>query len=78
EHVTIRTNIAILDGGAWASSFCRQLGIRVPKASIRSSILSVSPCAGSLPDALHTSAVSVTRRREGGHTLAISGRARVD
>ncbi|MBY2907752.1 NAD(P)/FAD-dependent oxidoreductase [Rhizobium leguminosarum] len=78
EHGTIRTKIAVLAGGAWASSFCRQLGIRFPQASIRSSILSVSPGASSLPDALHTSAVSVTRRRDGGHTLAISGRARVD
>ncbi|ANK88939.1 MULTISPECIES: NAD(P)/FAD-dependent oxidoreductase [unclassified Rhizobium] len=78
EHGTIRTKIAILAGGAWASSFCRQLGIRFPQASIRSSILSVSPGAPGLPDALHTSAVSVTRRGNGGYTLAISGRGRVD
>ncbi|MBX5217650.1 MULTISPECIES: FAD-binding oxidoreductase [unclassified Rhizobium] len=78
EHGTIGTKIAILAGGAWASSFCRQLGIRFPQASIRSSILSVSPGALGLPDALHTSAVSVTRRGDGGYTLAISGRGRVD
>ncbi|NKF30770.1 FAD-binding oxidoreductase, partial [Pseudomonas sp. BGM005] len=78
EHGTIRTKIAILAGGAWASSFCRQLGIRFPQASIRSSILAVSPGASGLPDALHTSAVSVTRRGDGGYTLAISGRGRVD
>jgi len=34
--------------------------------------------AGTLPDALHTTAVSLTRRGDGGHTLAISGRGRVD
>ncbi|MEK1861298.1 MAG: FAD-binding oxidoreductase [Rhizobium leguminosarum] len=78
EHGTIRTKIAILAGGAWASSFCRQLGIRFPQASVRSSILSVSPGASGLPDALHTSAVSVTRRGDGGYTLAISGGGRVD
>ncbi len=78
EHGTIRTKTAILAGGAWASSFCRQLGIRFPQASIRSSILSVSPGAIGLPDALHTTAVSVTRRGDGGHTLAISGRGRLD
>ena len=33
---------------------------------------------GSLPDALHTAPVSLTRRSSGGYTLAISGRARVD
>ncbi|GAA3103305.1 FAD-binding oxidoreductase [Rhizobium viscosum] len=78
EHGTIRTTTAILAGGAWASSFCRQLGIRFPQVAIRSSILAVSPGAIGLPDALHTAAVSVTRRADGGYTLAISGRGRVD
>ncbi|MBB3135343.1 glycine/D-amino acid oxidase-like deaminating enzyme [Rhizobium pisi] len=78
EHGTIRTRTAVLAGGAWASAFCHQLGIRFPQASIRSSILSVSPPAAALPDALHTSAVSATRRGDGGYTLAISGGGRVD
>ena len=78
EHGTIRTRVAVLAGGAWASSFCHQLGIRFPQASIRSSILSVSSPTSALPDALHTSAVSATRRGDGGYTLAISGGGRVD
>ncbi|MBA8879607.1 NAD(P)/FAD-dependent oxidoreductase [Phyllobacterium myrsinacearum] len=78
ETGTIRTKTVVMAGGAWASSFCRQLGIRFPQASVRSSILSVAPGAGDLPDALHTSDVSITRRGDGGYTLAISGRARVD
>ena len=77
EHGTIRTKVAILAAGAWASSFCRQYGIRFPQASIRSSILSIAPGAP-LPDALHTAQVSITRRGSGGHTFAISGGARVD
>ncbi|MCP3467369.1 FAD-binding oxidoreductase [Bradyrhizobium sp. CCGUVB23] len=78
EHGTIRTRVAILAGGAWSSSFCHQAGIRLPLASIRSSILSVSAGTKGLPDALHTAAVSVTKRGDGGYTLAISGRGRVD
>lgn len=78
EHGTIRTKLAVLSGGAWASSFCRQYGIRFPQASIRSSVLAVEPGAEEIPDALHTARVSVTRRGNGGHTLAISGRGRVD
>lgn len=78
ENGPIRTRIAILAGGAWASSFCRQLGVRLPMASIRSSILAVSPGAEGLPDALHTAAISATRRGDGGYTLAISGRGRID
>ena len=76
ERGTIRTKTAVMAGGAWASSFCRQLGIRFPQASVRASILAVSEAAG-IPDALHTARVSLTARK-GGHTLAISGRARVD
>ena len=78
EQGVIRTKVAILSGGAWASSFCRQLGIRFPQATIRQSILSVGAGAGNVPDALHTAGVSVTRRGDGGHTVAISGRGRVD
>ncbi len=78
ESGTIRTKVAVLAGGAWTSSFCRQLGLRFPQASIRSSILAISAGAEGLPDALHTAGVSVTRRSNGGYTLAISGRGRVD
>jgi len=78
EAGTIKTRTAVLAGGAWASSFCRQLGIRFPLATVRQSIVRVSPVAQRLPDALHTARVSVTRRSDGSYTLAISGRGRVD
>jgi glycine/D-amino acid oxidase-like deaminating enzyme len=78
EAGVIKTRTAVLAGGAWASSFCRQLGIRFPQASIRQSILSVSPVEHRLPDALVSANVSATRRSDGRYALAISGRARVD
>ncbi len=78
EKGTIRTRTVVLAAGAWASAFCRQVGFRFPQASVRASILSVGPSNQDLPDALHTAAVSVTRRGDGGYTLAISGRGRVD
>lgn len=78
ERGTIRTPCAVVAGGAWAGSFLHQIGIRFPQLSVRSSILSVAPGAEGLPAALHTAAVSVTRRGDGGHTLAISGRSNVD
>jgi glycine/D-amino acid oxidase-like deaminating enzyme len=78
EKGTIRTKVAVLSAGAWASSFCRQLGIRFPQATIRQTSAAISAGAGVLPDALHTTAISLTRRSDGGHTLAISGRGRVD
>ena len=78
EKGRVRTRRAVLAGGAWAASFLHQRGIFFPQASVRSSILSVMPGAEGLPAALHTAAVSVTRRGDGGHTLAISGRASLD
>ncbi|WP_233342914.1 FAD-binding oxidoreductase [Burkholderia cepacia] len=78
EHGTIRTKIAVLSGGAWASTFCRQLGIRLPQATIRSSVMSVSLRRGTLPDALHTSGITITRRGDEAYSLAISGLAKLD
>jgi glycine/D-amino acid oxidase-like deaminating enzyme len=79
EKGTIRTQVAILAGGAWASSFCRQLGVRFPQACVRQSILAVASNGKALPDVLCAPGIAVTRRGDGGiHTLAISGRGRVD
>ena len=78
EKGTISTPLAIMAGGAWASSFCHQLGVRFPQAAVRQSILAVGTGGLSLPDAFFTKSISITRRGDGAHTLAISGRARVD
>ncbi|WP_199260851.1 NAD(P)/FAD-dependent oxidoreductase [Paracoccus binzhouensis] len=78
ERGRIRAGTVVMAGGVWAGSFLHQLGLAFPQASVRSSILSVMPGARDMPDALHTAAVSVTRRGDGGHTLAVSGRANVD
>jgi len=78
ERGSVRTPIAIHAGGAWASSFCRQLGIRFPQATVRQSALAVTGGLEALPDALYTADVAVTRRVDGTYNLAISGRGRVD
>ncbi|WP_066263174.1 NAD(P)/FAD-dependent oxidoreductase [Hydrogenophaga flava] len=78
EAGVIKTKTAVLAGGAWASSFCRQLGIRFPQATVRQSLLSVSPVEQGLPDVLFSADVSVTRRSDGRYALAISGSGHVD
>lgn len=78
ERGTIRTKQVVMAGGAWASTFCRQIGISFPQSAVRSSILSLMPGANELPPALHTAGISVTLRGDGGHTLAVSGMANVD
>ncbi|RVU35229.1 FAD-binding oxidoreductase [Hwanghaeella grinnelliae] len=78
ERGTIRTPMVVQAGGAWASSFCRQLGIRFPQASVRQTILAVGTGPLKLPDAFYSKSISITHRGSGCHTLAISGRAKVD
>jgi glycine/D-amino acid oxidase-like deaminating enzyme len=78
ESGTIKTRIAVLAGGAWASSFCNQLGVRFPVATIRQSIVRLSPVEQQLPPAVTSPRVSITRRPDGHYVLAISGRGRAD
>jgi glycine/D-amino acid oxidase-like deaminating enzyme len=78
ERGTIRTRLVIQAGGAWASSFCRQLGIRFPQATVRQTMLAVGTGALELPDAFFSKSISITNRGDGCHALAISGRAKVD
>jgi glycine/D-amino acid oxidase-like deaminating enzyme len=78
EAGTIKTRTAVLAGGAWASSFCRQLGIRFPSATVRQAIVRVAAVQDALPDALAAPGIAVTRRSDGSFNLSISGRGRVD
>jgi glycine/D-amino acid oxidase-like deaminating enzyme len=52
--------------------------VRFPLATVRQSIVRVSPLEQRLPDALAAPGVAVTRRGDGSYILAISGRGRVD
>lgn len=78
EAGVIKAGTVVHAGGAWASSFCRQLGVRFPQATVRQSIVRSAPVKQPLPHTLHTTGVSLTRRSDGSYTLAISGRGRVD
>jgi len=78
EAGTIKTRTAVLAGGAWASSFCNQLGVRFPLATIRQSIVRLAPVEQQLPAALTSPRVAITRRPDGHYVLAISGRGRAD
>jgi glycine/D-amino acid oxidase-like deaminating enzyme len=78
EAGTIKTRTAVYAGGAWGSSFCRQLGIRFPAATVRQSIVRMAPARQRLPDAVAAPGVAVTRRGDNSCVLAISGRGRLD
>lgn len=77
EKGLIRTGAVLCAGGAWASAFCRRHGISFPQASVRASILRTEP-APNLGEALYTPECALTRRLDGGYTLAISGKATLE
>lgn len=78
ERGVIRTKIAVLSAGAWASSFCYQYNIRFPQATVRQTVMAVGPGKDILPPAMHSERISMTRRGDGGYTLSISGSGKVD
>ena len=77
EKGAIRTAQVVMAGGAWASSFCRQHGIRFPQATVRATVVSVDG-ARDVPDALFTPDNAITKRANGRVTLAVGGRGELD
>lgn len=49
ESGTIRTKTVVMAGGAWASSFCNQLGIRFPQAAVRAPFYPSHPALVACP-----------------------------
>jgi glycine/D-amino acid oxidase-like deaminating enzyme len=78
ERGTIRTSAVLCAGGVWASMFCRRHGIRFPQAGVRS----VSFCTTAAPPVteanMYTTDVALRRRLDGGYTVGVPGRGRLD
>lgn len=76
EKGVIKTRRVVLAAGAWASSFCRQIGLRFPQASGRATVALLEDVAG-VPDALRLDDLALSRR-PAGLALAIPGRGHLD
>jgi glycine/D-amino acid oxidase-like deaminating enzyme len=77
ERGRIRAGAVVCAAGAWASAFCRNHGLGFPQACVRATILRTAP-GPELPEALYTPDCALTRRLDGGYTVAISGKARLE
>jgi len=77
EKGYIATDAVLCSAGAWASAFCHSLGISFPQASVRQTALRTRP-APNIGEAIYTPDCALTRRLDGGYTLAISGRANLE
>lgn len=77
EKGYIRADAVLCAAGAWASRFLRPHGISFPQAGVRQTALRTKPMEN-IGEAIYTSDFSITRRLDGGYTLAISGKATID
>ena len=78
EQGTIRTPSVVLAGGAWASMFLRHHGVSLPQASIRATSFRTAPLPEVVTGGLSTPKFTLRRRLDGGYTIGLSGRGRLD
>ncbi|HEY4250423.1 MAG TPA: FAD-binding oxidoreductase [Roseomonas sp.] len=78
EAGRIRTQAVLCAGGAWASMFCRRHGIRLPQAGVRSTAFFTTPAAAVTEGGLSMPGAVIRRRLDGGYTIAIRGRGRLE
>ena len=71
EKGTVRTQAAILAGGAWSTLFCRPLGISLPQIAVRGSVLSTGPAPEVTKGTLWSPDFALRRRLDGGYTMAL-------
>jgi glycine/D-amino acid oxidase-like deaminating enzyme len=78
ERGTIRTAAALCAGGAWASMFCRRHGISFAQAGVFATACRTEPAPEVTLGGVGSPGFSIRRREDGGYTLAMSGRGRVE
>ena len=78
ERGTIRANAVLLAGGAWASMFCRRHGVSLPQAGVRATAFSTGPAPEVTAGGLSTPGLTIRRRLDGGYTVALRGRGRLE
>jgi len=78
EKGLIRTGAVLCAAGAWASRFCRQHGISLPQAGVRSTAFSTTAAPEVIKGGLSTPGFVIRRRLDGGYTVSIRGRGRVE
>lgn len=75
EHGKLKTNVAVLSGGVWSSTFCRRMGIRLPQLKVLGSVMRTAPIEGGPEGAFGTTGFSFRKRADGGYTIAHRGGA---
>lgn len=78
ERGTIRTRRVLCAGGAWTSMFCRRHGIAFPQAGVFATACRTAPGPLVSDRAVGSDGFSFRRREDGGYTVAMRSRGRVE
>ncbi|MGH1413038.1 MAG: NAD(P)/FAD-dependent oxidoreductase [Pelagimonas sp.] len=73
EKGAIKAPRVVLAGGAWSSLFLRRHGVSIPQLSVKASVAATSPVPEVMSSAGASEGLALTRRRDGGYTLAPGG-----
>ncbi len=78
ELGAIRTQAVVCAGGAWSSMFCRRHGVELPQSGVYATSMRTGPTAEVLSGGLKVGGLALCRRLDGGFTLGLSGRGRLE
>ncbi len=78
EKGRIRTPRVLCAAGAWTSLFCRWHGIDFPQSGVRATAFATQPGPALFGGGLSTPGFTARRRLDGGYTVAIRNRGRIE
>lgn len=78
EKGRIRTPRVLCAAGAWTSLFCRWHGIDFPQSGVRATAFATQPGPALFEGGLSTPGFTARRRLDGGYTVAIRNRGRIE
>ncbi|WP_029355673.1 FAD-binding oxidoreductase [Bosea sp. 117] len=78
ERGAIKTNAVLCAGGAWTSMLLRRHGISLPQAGVFATACRTEPAPHVIDGGVGSPGFSFRRRQDGGYTVAMRGRGRVD
>jgi len=78
ERGRIRCQRVVVAGGAWTALFCRHHGINLPLAMINGTAMRTRAAPRIFEEGIYTPNMCARPRQDGGYTLAIAGRGRLE
>ncbi len=70
ENGPIRCNTVILAGGAWSSTFCRNLGVRIPMLMTIGSVFRTTPVPDAPERSVSGAGFAMRKRLDGGYSVS--------